>query len=736
MPAANDRLYGRDDDIEEIVRILTTEPASLAAKRVRFALLGAGGQGKTAMALKIMAHPAIRRCYSVKNGVWVPCEEAGSAALLLDVLYTSFNIPKDTNNTIEDILKELRRTSDPIILLLDNFETPWNATGDRGAVARILCDISQFSHVALFITMRATVAPCDEITWVERRIQALDPEASYQLYTAVDEKANGDPRLSELLERLGHLALAVKLMARHGKNTGSTIEQLISSYSLTGTAMLGPTEGSDPQNSVPISICMSLESSLVKGELNASRLLHIIAMLPSGTTLDALLSRWAPDLENLPGALRALLEASLLESRTTTYFVLPVIRSYLLDPSRLSTEVRDSMVDVACHFLEQHASINPGDESFKEDMKSRAVEEINLQSILLDATESSPAIVRALHSLASHQYRTRARRTEVIEHAVKLCSGISDHHLVGQVLDLYAAILMAVNRLKDSLEQRKLAREAFLAASEPSFASWMLLRVAEVSVLIDTSTNEIPLIEQALRELQSIANPSPTVRQPRLLRPFSRLLKHFKKDGSTNKPEAGEVDDMDMVRCMRHLGRAHARHGNLSEAISFLTQARDLCLELPLQGAKCAKDLAIAYRRLGLLDQAESWAVLSLDELNQLGVSAGDSRRLLGMIYISKRDYHQAIECLQEDLIRARASGKGPRTIASILVELGRAYMAKGDIDDARKFFLEASALRGDSWEKTVRKFYLEKLDNPLRFPTPAERDALSATDHDEDIAI
>ncbi|KAJ7583888.1 hypothetical protein C8J56DRAFT_830015, partial [Mycena floridula] len=419
MPAPNDRLFGRDEDVEEIVRILTRKPSSAHPKRARFALLGAGGQGKTALALEVMAQLTMQACYSAKNSIWISCEEATLAELLLNVIYTSLDIVRDSHNTIQDILAELRQSSDPIILLLDNFETPWNAPGQRGAVSRILCDIARFSHVTLFITMRAAAAPCEEITWEEKRIQALDPKASHQLFTAIYKKAQGESKLGELLEMLGHMALAVKLMARHGKNTGYTIEQLISAYKVTGTAMLGRSKGSDPQNSVSVSICMSLESSLVKDEPNASWLLNIIAMLPSGVTLDTLRQYWAPNLQNPDSALQSLLEASLLERQSTTYFVIPVIRSYLLNSSHLPNDVHNLMVAAACNFLLQHKAVTPGQLSFINDMKVRASEEINLQAILLNTSESSSEIIQALETLAWHQFRVRPR-LEVIEHAVKL----------------------------------------------------------------------------------------------------------------------------------------------------------------------------------------------------------------------------------------------------------------------------------------------------------------------------
>ncbi|KAJ7572702.1 hypothetical protein C8J56DRAFT_582063 [Mycena floridula] len=424
MPAANDKLFGRDQEIEDIVQILTAKSSSSRFKLARLsrvfttkpksspksahlALLGAGGQGKTATALKVMAHPAMKQFYSRKNSLWVPCDEATSPEMFLHILYNSLAITVDTHNTLEDILNELRKTSKPIILLLDNFETPWNAPEARGTMARILQDIAQFPHVALFVTMRATVAPCEEIEWKEMRIQTLDPAASHQLFSSIHPESQEDSKLSELLEMLGHMALAVKLMARYGKNTGQKAAQLISGYQATGTSMLGSRQGSDRQNSVSVSICMSLESSLVKNELNAAQLLQMIAMLPSGTSPETLQQWWAQNLRNLNGALQVLLEASLLERRTTTYFVLPVIRSYLLDPSNFPTNIHDSMVNAACSFLQQYNCITLGQQSFQNHMDARAIEEINLQSILLQTSESNLDVINALHTLAWHQYRVR-----------------------------------------------------------------------------------------------------------------------------------------------------------------------------------------------------------------------------------------------------------------------------------------------------------------------------------------
>ncbi|KAJ7572708.1 hypothetical protein C8J56DRAFT_1034898 [Mycena floridula] len=707
MPAANNKLFGRDQEIAEIVHVLTMEPAS-NSKRVRFALLGAGGQGKTELALKVMAHPVMKQCYSKKNGIWAPCEKASSPELLLDVLFTSLAIVKDTHNTIQDILDELEETSEPIILLLDNFETPWNAPGARGEVEQILQDIAQFSHVALFITMRATVPPCEDIDWEEMRIQPLDPDSAYQLFVTIDKRAKEEVKLRKLVEMLGYMALAVKLMARHAKNTGFTVGQLISNYEDTSTAMamLGSAQGSDRQNSVSVSICMSLESSLVKNELNAALLLQIIAMLPSGTSPETLQQWWAENLENLNGALRVLLEASLLEQRTTTYFVLPVIRSYLLEPSHFSTNIHDSMVKAACNFLKQYRSFNPGQQSFKSDMDARAIEEINLQSILLQTSESNLNVIQALHTLAWHQCRVRPR-TEVIQHAVKLLQNVTDPNpLGGYVFQCYASILYTLGQYQESLKQRNLARDAYLAASKPTLAAKALIDIADVSALIDFSFNGMPLLEQAQQELESIDEDTEQWRKA-------------------------------MARCLLLLGAAHSRWSNHSEALEYLTRARDFCSDLPFERAQCADKLAYAHQRLQQLDEAEKWAVLAVSERKQIGGYLGRSLWTLGKIDISKAKYDKAISSLEEGLQHAKTYGHQGDT-ANILLELGRVYMKRGTDTDAERLFSKAlmnyGNLEGVEDEKIVCQYYLNKLDNASRVPTPEEEDVLERTRHGEDI--
>ncbi|KAJ7596184.1 hypothetical protein C8J56DRAFT_1022543 [Mycena floridula] len=735
MPAST-ILFGRNPDVDLIVKQLTQQPETPESKRARFAILGTGGMGKTSVAVKVMRDARLLECYPEHYQAWFPCVQATSFPLLLDTVHSALDLPNDTKNILNAILNELQSLDKPMILLFDNFETPWNAPGARAEVSQFLRDIDAIPHVAIFVTMRATISPCEEIEWKEMQITPLDPKASFWLYTGIDIKAQNDKKLSELLEMLGHMPLAVKLMARQGRSTGCTVEQLMESYRNVGTSMLGPSKNSDAQNSVSISISLSINNPQVNVEPDAYELLCRISMLPAGTTFHALQTLWASNIRNLQSPLRALLDTSLLEHSANRYFVLPVIRSYVLDPQRLPTSVQNSMIEATCSFLVHHSSINPGQPTYKTDMEARSIEEINLQSILLDTTSSEPHFIQALITLAWHQYRIRPR-TEVIQHAVKLMSDVTGQKLIGDVLDCYAWILRDVNHWKESLDQFNLARQAYLEASEPRDAALALLNIAFGSTLTDSKTNEIPLIEQVKLELETFQSPEHNQHQRDLLPSLSTLQNQFKK--STRQPtNISTIDNEDLARCLIDLGRAYLRWGDCLEAIEHLTHAHELCPDLSWNGAQCAQNLAWSYHRIQQNNEAEKWGLLALKVWQEMG--GGDFSyvlRILGRIYISKSQYDQAIKYLTELLDIAKARNH-EWDIAYTFLELGRAKMKKGETNDAHTFFTNALAnfglMQGMEEEMVVCKFYLAKVEDSSRLPTQEECNALEDTWNEEDI--
>ena len=72
-------------------------------------------------------------------------------------LCTFLQISGDKKATQETIISELDSVKQPRLIVIDNFETPWN--GDRKQVGDILRRLAMLSHIAILVTMRENHPP-------------------------------------------------------------------------------------------------------------------------------------------------------------------------------------------------------------------------------------------------------------------------------------------------------------------------------------------------------------------------------------------------------------------------------------------------------------------------------------------------------------------------------------------------------------------------------------------------
>ena len=66
----------------------------------RVCVLGPGGMGKTSVSLGVVEQPLIKARFLPENLVWVPCIEATSATLFLEILSTQLQVPGSKQVTI------------------------------------------------------------------------------------------------------------------------------------------------------------------------------------------------------------------------------------------------------------------------------------------------------------------------------------------------------------------------------------------------------------------------------------------------------------------------------------------------------------------------------------------------------------------------------------------------------------------------------------------------------------
>ncbi|KAG6816216.1 hypothetical protein H0H87_007714 [Tephrocybe sp. NHM501043] len=699
IPANSSIFLGRDTVVAELVRVITSG-------RHHVCLLGPGGMGKTSTSLVVMDHPDVKSRFPGQLRVWVPCVKALSVSLFVETLGTSLGVPRKTPNILSDIISKLVN-SPPIVILLDNFETPWNTVDGQSEAEQILRDIHRISHVTLVITMRSSSLPCGDIPWHRVDLRAVDAAAARDIYLSWNPAGRQDSRLTHLLETVDHMPLAVILMAKFAALTRLPAEKLIDEYNRLGTAVMG--QGLDAKSSMDVCIGLSVNSPLMRAHPEAFELLCTIAMLPTGTSYEMLSEWWASGMVSALGVLR---DTSLVEKNGSTYFVLPVIQRYLLHPSRFSKQVHASMINSACTFLRGHDS-PAGGALFKAHSAALSAEEVNLEAVLLTVTDPDLHVIQdGFLPLTRHQ-RYHTPRVDIIKHAPNVAKTTEAKLLLGDLLFTHGDTLRQLRQFDSSLKQLKAALELFLSIPDRRKATECRLQLASV----------IRIHSGKLTESQIIL----TVEQ-----------EDCKAIG----------DEALNARCLLDLGRLYCQDSDFAAALNVLMQAEPVLARVndQLQHSRCLQALATVYYEMDDLDPAYVYATSALKECDDIGDVQGSSylKNDIGKI-LSARGQHEAslTSYLQRLEIGTSlglpASGRALEGVGIAWANLKRVADARQAFEGSLQQYLSEEPVYDAQCGIARSRLFLRKLDNPFVIPTPAERSALRvwySVDHIDKILL
>ncbi|KII86117.1 hypothetical protein PLICRDRAFT_178394 [Plicaturopsis crispa FD-325 SS-3] len=130
-PPPPKNFHGRDEYVNTAADLISTAPPT---DPVRLAILGLGGIGKTTVALAILHHPHIRQ----KLRYFVPCDAFTNASMLVAGILHVFGIYKYPRDDPMQVLQNSVMFAAPMLLILDNFETPWDSPDSQSAVQAVL----------------------------------------------------------------------------------------------------------------------------------------------------------------------------------------------------------------------------------------------------------------------------------------------------------------------------------------------------------------------------------------------------------------------------------------------------------------------------------------------------------------------------------------------------------------------------------------------------------------------
>ena len=651
MPLKPGVFHGRDDIIDEITKLLMKEETS------RVCILGPGGMGKTSVALGIVEQPLIKARFLPENIFWVPCIEATSATLLLEILYIQLQVPGKRQVMIEKIISVLDTSTQPRLILLDNFETPYNAVGGTQEVEDTLRRLAMLSHVAILVTMRGRYPPCDEaIKWQSKDIRPTDEAASLRIYNSIYPNSENDRDVGSLLRILGHMPFAVTLMARLAKEGRSTAEELLSAWSEYGPDIL-PDHHEQNMNR---SISLSVDSYLVRQNPQALLLLKILSCLPAGTA-KATLCWWAPALQSamIPSAIATLSKAGLLvenerqDSDSPVLFVLPVVQSFMQQHGRIEEEIRYNIQSSCCQYILDHACRND-DPAFPVKSKALAAEDTNIQAIIY----GSPTMQRSIM---------------LSDRAIEALTAFSWYRCDTKPNLEFAKLV--VSMVKASGIKRYIASTLWCLGMTYGFLGEFHVAYSHLQEAYQLFNTLLP----GDRELQRLCCRCgiDLVDGARLT--FEDGDKAVSLARDVEKQSATLSDDLIHARSLIILGLVLDNFGHGQEALRHLERAKPMVMGSPLLSDACYSIALVYYHEDRLpeaLDAAkEAWKLAESD--NSL-VNEAQNSFLIGIILFSSNQDGEAWKYMEISLMKNSRLGN-QRDSATVLEYMGYGYLRRGD---------------------------------------------------------
>ncbi|KAJ6465015.1 hypothetical protein C8R45DRAFT_1219862 [Mycena sanguinolenta] len=283
LPASPPIFHGREAVLETLVTTLLENPAAVA-------ILGPGGIGKTTLAMATLHHPSVKEKFSFRH--FISCESASTRDDLLLNIGSNFGL-EPSKQLSKAIISHLRR-SGPSLVILDNFETPWEATESRNQVEEFLSLLSDIPSLALVITMRGAERP-GKVKWNRPFLPPLEPlslDASRQIFLDIaDDPTTGEEfALEELLDLSGSLPLAVSLMASIVSFEGYS--GTLRRWQNENTALLS--DGHTKRSNLEKSIILSLGSPRMSASPYAKDLLALLSLLPDGIRAEDIMASNVP----------------------------------------------------------------------------------------------------------------------------------------------------------------------------------------------------------------------------------------------------------------------------------------------------------------------------------------------------------------------------------------------------------------------------------------------------------
>ena len=402
--------FGRDELIEKIV--------GLAESLTSIALIGAGGIGKTSIALTVLHDHRIKKRFN-ENRRFVGCDQFQPArANLLNRLSKVIGAGIENPEDLTPLRPFL--SSKEMFIVLDNAESILDPQGaDARDIYAVVDELSRFENISLCITSRISTVPphCDRPI-----IPTLPMESACDIFYGIYKNSGRSDIIRELIQQLDFHALSITLLATAAVHNMWNHNRLAKEWAVHRAQVLR----TDHNESFGATIELSLASPTFRnlGPI-ARELLGVVAFFPQGINENNL--EWLfPAISNRTGIFDKFCALSLTYRNNDFITMLAPLRDYLGLRDPRTSPLLCTTKDCCLTRLRLLGDLEPDQLGFAES-RWITLEDVNVEHLLnvfMSFDTDSDDVWDACANFVTHLYWHKSRST-VLGPRIK---GLPDDH--------------------------------------------------------------------------------------------------------------------------------------------------------------------------------------------------------------------------------------------------------------------------------------------------------------------